>query len=117
MKVEQKFMMIFRHTPNLEYTPTPEDLEQMSQAWGSFIGNIAIKEKLESTTQLGYEGKQISNDLSVSDGIRIAESETISGNMTVKANSLEEAIELAKDCPILQMGGTVEVRNVIPMNL
>lgn len=116
MKAEQKFMMIFRYSPNPEYKPTAKEMKQMHQDWGSFIGNIAIKEKLDSTYQLGFEGKQIATDASITDGILISENKTISGNMIVKANSLDEAVEMAKDCPILKMGGIVEVRNIIPMD-
>ena len=115
MKTEQTFMMVFRYSPNPEYQPTPQEIKQMKEDWGSFIGNIAIKEKLESTHQLGFNGKQISADLNVSDGILISESKIISGNMIVKANSLDEAVTMAKDSPILKMGGSVEVRNIIPM--
>lgn len=116
MKAEQKFMMIFSFTPNPEYQPTKKEMQQMKQEWGSFIGNIAIKEKLDSTHQLGFSGKQITADLSITDGILISDSKTISGNMIVKANSLDEAVEMAKDSPILNMGGSVEVRNIIPMD-
>ncbi|GHC66103.1 YciI family protein [Zobellia laminariae] len=115
MKKEQTFMMVFRFSPNPEYQPTPKEMEQMKEDWGSFIGNIAIKEKLESTHQLGFDGKQISADSKISDGILISENQTISGNMIVKANSLDEAVTMAKDSPILKMGGSVEVRNIIPM--
>jgi hypothetical protein len=41
--------------------------------------------------------------------------QTLGGNMVVRANSLDHAVEMAKGCPILQMGGTVEVRDVVPM--
>ncbi len=116
MKTEQKFMMIFRYTPNPEYKPTVEEMGQMHQAWGSFIGNIAISEKLESTHQLGFEGKRIATDLTVSEGILVSENQVVGGNMIVKTNSLDEAVELAKDCPILKMGGTVEVRSIMPMD-
>ena len=115
-KQAQTFMMVFSHTPNLEYQPTQEEMTAMQQDWGSFIGNIAMSEKLVSTHQLGYEGKQIAADRSVSEGIQISDSKTLSGNMLVNANSLEEAVTMAKDCPILKMGGSVEVRTTIPMN-
>jgi hypothetical protein len=36
--------------------------------------------------------------------------------MVLKADSMEAATELAKNCPILMMGGNVEVREIIPMN-
>ena len=108
-------MMLFRFTPDFSYQPTEEDKAAMKEQWGSFIGNIAIAEKLVSTHQLGFEAKVIQPDLSEQDGILIAEKQTIGGNMIVKANSLEEASTLAKDCPILKMGGTVEVRSIMPM--
>ncbi|MEM6642416.1 MAG: YciI family protein [Bacteroidota bacterium] len=115
MKKKQIFMMIFRYEADFNYQPTEEEKASMAEAWGSFIGNIAISEKLVSTHQLGFEGTQISADLSVTKGVHIADKQMLSGNLVVKANSLEEATDLAKGCPILEMGGTVEVRSTIPM--
>lgn len=115
MKTTQKFMMIFRYSPNPNYQPTAQEMAQMRQDWGSFIGNLAITEKLESTHQLGFEGKQIATDSSITPGMLVSENKIISGNMIVKANSLDEAVEMAKDSPILKMGGTVEVRSIMPM--
>ena len=115
MKDLKNFMMIFRFEPNNEYQPTQEELATQHQQWGTFIGNLAIAEKLISTNQLGFNGKQLSADLTVSDGINIAERQTMGGNMIVRANTIDEAIEMAKGCPILNMGGTVEVRDILPM--
>ena len=109
-------MMLFRFTPNFEYRPTAEELAKMQEQWGAFIGGIALKEKLISTYRLGFEGAQISPEKTVSEGIVIQESQTVSGNMVVRANSLKEATEMAKDCPIILMGGTVEVRTILPMD-
>ncbi|MFK8037889.1 MAG: YciI family protein [Crocinitomicaceae bacterium] len=116
MKTEQTFMMVFRYTPNSEYIPTSEEIRQMKEDWGSFIGNLAIKEKLESTSQLGSTGRRVSADLTISEGVFLSDNKMVSGNMVVKANSIDEATELAKDCPILKMGGSVEIREIIPMN-
>lgn len=115
MKKEQNFMMLFRFKPDFSYRPTEEEQAQMQQQWGQFIGNIAISEKLVSTDRLDFEGNKIQSDGSVSEGILIAEEQMVSGNMVVKAHSLEEATEMAKGCPILQMGGNVEVRAIMPM--
>ncbi len=112
----KEFMLLFSYTPDLNRTPTQEELAEISQAWGSYIGNIAIQEKLVSTFQLGFEGAKVNSDRSVSDGIVMSENQTLSGNMVVKASSLEEATEIAKECPILHAGGSVEVRSTIPMN-
>ena len=115
MKKEQIFMMLFRFTPDFSHQPSEGERAAMKQQWGSFIGNIAISEKLVSTYQLGFEGNVIQADLSVGDKVLIAEQQVVGGNMVVKANSMEEAATLAKDCPILKMGGTVEIRSIIPM--
>lgn len=106
-----EFMLLFRFEPSNDYQPTEAELNEQHQLWGAFIGNIAIQEKLVSTHQLGFTGKRISADKSVS----VAENQTIGGNMIIKANSLDQAVEMAKECPILLMGGTVEVRNIMSM--
>ena len=115
MNKEQIFMMLFRFKPDFTRQPTEEDLAKMKEQWGAFIGNIAISEKLVSTYRLGFEGRTIQADASVIDGLLISDEKIVSGNMVVKANSLEEVCELAKDCPVLRMGGTVEVRAIAPM--
>jgi hypothetical protein len=35
----------------------------------------------------------------------------------VKTETKEEAVELAKGCPVLAQGGNVEVRDIIPVNV
>lgn len=108
------FMLLFRMQPSNEQ-PTEEQLMAMHQKWGAYIGNIAAKAKLVSTSRLGFEGNKIDSSLSVKSGIEIANNETLTGNMVIKATTLQEATEIAKGCPILAMGGSVEVRNTIPM--
>lgn len=115
MSQQKEFMLLFRYEPNANYQPTEAELTEMHQQWGAFIGNIAIQEKLVSTHQLGFEGVQIAADQTVTEGIHIANQLTVGGNMIVTANSLEEATSIAKNCPILFMGGTVEVRAIQPM--
>jgi hypothetical protein len=111
----QQFMLLFRFQPSDSYVPTAAEMEAQHQQWGAFIGNIAIQEKLVSTHQLGFEGRQITAAKAVSEGIYVACGETIAGNMIIKAASLDEAVELAKDCPILNVGGSVEVRSIMEM--
>jgi len=115
MEQKNEFMFVFRFEPNFAYQPTEVEMNEMHQQWGAFIGNIAIQEKLVSTHQLSFEGKQIAMDKTVQDGIFISEKQTISGNMIVRANTIEEAVEMAKECPIFNMGGSVEVRAIQPM--
>lgn len=112
---KKQFMLLFRYEPNMNYQPTEAEISQMHQQWGTFIGNIAIKEKLVSTHQLGFQGKQISPDKSVVEGLHIADKQIVGGNMIVTAGNINEAVEMAKECPIISMGGTIEIRDITPM--
>lgn len=51
----------------------------------------------------------------VSDGPFIEAKELVGGFYIINANSLEEATELAKACPVLLQGGKIEVRPVMNM--
>lgn len=108
-------MLLFRFEPS-NAEPSPEALSEMHKNWGEFIGNIAMQGKLVSTHQLGFNGKKIFANQSIEDGFHLSEGHTLGGNMVLKAESIESATELAKKCPILYMGGTVEVRDILPMN-
>ncbi|MBL0146368.1 MAG: hypothetical protein IPP48_12045 [Chitinophagaceae bacterium] len=87
----------------------------MHEQWSKFIGAIASQARLVSTNRLSFEGNIINKDLSISNGSNITNNETLSGNMVIKASSLIEATEMAKECPVLAMGGSVEVRAILPM--
>lgn len=115
MEQTKEFMLLFRYEPSNE-EPTQEQLQEMQKLWGEFIGGIAMQGNLVSTFQLGFEGKRILSDLSSQEGFHISENQVIGGNMVLKAETLESVTELAKKCPILKIGGTVEIRNIIPMN-
>ena len=52
----------------------------------------------------------------ITNGPYVEISEAINGYIIVNAKSVDEAAELAKDCPILLVGGNVEVRTVVPMD-
>jgi hypothetical protein len=109
------YMLLFRFEPNANYQPTETELAEQKKAWGAFIGGIAAQAKLVSTHQLGFNGKQVSADISITDGIHLTNKVTLGGNMIVKSYNLDEAVEIAKACPILKMGGSVEVRNILAM--
>jgi hypothetical protein len=114
MEQLKDFMLLFSLTPN-EQQPTPEQLTAMRKDWGAFIGGIAAQAKLVATSRLGFEGNQITADLNIIKGFVVSNAQMLSGNMIVKALNLSEATEMAKGCPLLKIGGSVEVRDIVPM--
>lgn len=116
METLQEFMLLFRMTPSNE-RPTAEQIATMQNQWKNYIGSIASQAKLVSTSRLGFEGSCLNPQGQVSNNIYVADNEMLSGNMIVKAMNLTEAENLAKNCPVLSMGGSVEVRGLIPMEI
>ena len=114
--MEQKeFMLLFRMKPS-NTAPTPEQIATMHQEWQKYIGGIASQARLVNVSRLDFKGATITNTNQVEHNIVIDNAMALSGNMTIKATDLNEAIELSKACPILYVGGSLEIRETIPMN-
>ncbi len=113
-----EFLLIFRRDYKASAQPSPEDLQNMMKAWQNWMGSIAARNKLVSSgNRLSYDGKVVKPGAVVTNGPYVEMKETIGGYIMIRAESLEEAAEISKGCPILLTGGNVEVRTVIPMDL
>ncbi len=109
-------MMIFRNDYNPSFKPSPEQIQAMIKQYQDWIGGIAAQGKFTGTNRLGFEGKTLKPNNVIADGPYAEIKEIVGGYMLVKANDLEEAMKLAEGCPILTIGGSVEVRNIMPTN-
>jgi hypothetical protein len=112
----KEFMMIFRHEINeTAVKPTEEQMREEIQKWQKWIRGIAERGNYSSTNRLLSEGKTLKSLEVISDGPYAEAKEMIGGYLNVKTNTLEEAVELAKSCPGLQNGATVEIRSIMPI--
>jgi hypothetical protein len=113
--IMQEYLFIFRMDAAVTTMEMPADQVAVIQAWQSWIGQLAGQGKFVSTQQLLPQGKVVSGGGKViTDGPHIEAKELVGGDMVVKAASLDEAVELAKGCPVLAHGGKVEVRAIMP---
>jgi hypothetical protein len=114
----KEFLFIFRSDAfTRESRPSPEQLQAMTKPWQDWLGGIAARNKLSSRgNRLHPEGKVVKSKQVVTDGPYVEMKETLGGYSVVFADSLGEATEMAKDCPIFQVGGTVEVREIAAMD-
>lgn len=115
-----EFLLIFRQCPvsSGQAAPSPEQMQAAMKPWQDWIGSIAAQNKLVTAgNRLVADGKVVKPDNLVTDGPYVETKETIGGYTIIKANSLEEATEISKGCPILKTGGSVEVRAIIPMEV
>lgn len=92
---------------------SPEEMQANMKLWMDWIGGIAAQNKLSDRgNRLASSGKVVHPDNVIADGPYTEIKECIIGYSLVKAASLEEAVELARGCPVLGMGGNVEVREI-----
>jgi hypothetical protein len=111
----KQFKLVFRYDFNPNYQPTSAEMEAEGQKWGQWIGGLAQNGQFVSTSQLGHEGRVLNSDGSIVEGIHMQNTEVLAGDMIINAQDFEEALSLAKGSPILEVGGNVEIREVIPM--
>jgi hypothetical protein len=114
-----EFLLIFRRDYKTADTqPSPEQLQKMMKEWQNWMGNIAAQNKLSNSgNRLSDEGKVVKPGSLVTDGPYVEIKEAIGGYIIIRAESLEEAAEISKGCPILKVGGNVEIRTIIPMEM
>ena len=112
----KEFLFVFRNDYKSIPTGSPEELQALTKKWMDWVGGIAAQNKLvDRGNRLGSDGKVVKGNNVITDGPYMETKELIGGYTIVKANSYTEAVELAKGCPILVLGGNVEVREINPM--
>ena len=114
----KEFLLIFRRDASAEDARlSPEQLQVMMKPWQDWMGSIAAQNKLvDQGNRLEADGKVVKPNNMVTNGPYVEIKEAIGGYTIIRAASIEEATEVSKSCPILQVGGNVEVRAIIPMN-
>src|SRR4051812_7265754 len=113
-----EFLLIFRNEPAAPPTNlSPEQIQARMKPWQDWIGGLAAQNKLVTGgNRLDHNGRIVKPNNIVTNGPYVELKEAVGGYTIIKADSLEEATELSKGCPILHIGGSVEVRAIIPMN-
>lgn len=107
------FLFVYRTDYNTMPKGSPEEMQARTKRWMDWIGGVAAQNKLtDRGNRLFPSGKVVKADNVIADGPYTEIKECIVGYSIVKAASIEEATELVKGCPILTMGGNVEVREI-----
>ena len=113
----KEYMMIFRNEKNdTAPQPTEAQMQAVMGDWQRWIKEVANNGRFSGTNRLYPEGKTLKPGNVITDGPYAEVKEIVGGYLVVKANSLDEAVELAKACPNLTYGGNVEVRAVMSID-
>jgi len=108
-----EYALIMRHEDGHKVA-SPEQIEIWMKQTMDWIGGIAAQNKFSGSTGLPFADARVVRPHGVVTNGPFGEiKETIGGIIVVKASSVDEAVEFAKGCPVLQgEGNSVEVRKV-----
>lgn len=110
----KEFMMIFIGADYEELGLSPEQLQERMGRWFAWDGKMRNQGIVRSGEALHSTGKSITGpDRIVTDGPFTESKEIIGGYYTITAESYDEVIEIAQDFPDYDLGGTVEIREVM----
>lgn len=104
-----KFLFIYHGGKQPE---SETEVQSMIAAWGSWLGSLD-NNTIDSGNPVG-ESSTVMSDGSVVDN---GGANPASGYGIFEAESLEKALEMAKGCPIINDGGSVEVAQIHEVSL
>jgi hypothetical protein len=109
----KEYALIFRHEDG-QKVASPEQIQIWMKQTMDWIATIAAKNKFVSGTGLPFDDARVVHaNKTVTNGPFGEIKETLGGYIIVKADTVDEAVEFAKGCPVLQgEGNTVEVRTI-----
>lgn len=112
----KEYMFIIRGGDDYGATLSPEELQAHMQKWQNWMGGLAQQGRLVGGQPLIKEGKTlVEGGKKVIDRPLAEGKELIGGYIMAKADSLNEATEIAKGCPGFEWDCSVEVREISPM--
>ena len=114
-----KYMLLLHDNVAAFSNVSPEEMQKVIEkyiAWGDKLkkkGVVQGGHKL--TDEPGRVMRRKDGQVRVTDGPYSESKEILGGYYMIEAPSYEQAIEYARDCPQLDYGGTIEVRQIDTM--
>jgi hypothetical protein len=98
---------------------SPEQRQKQLQKWAAWFKELGANGYLK---ELGHPLEGIGmvvkgNQKIVTDGPYAEAKDLVGGFSLIEAKDLAHAVELSKGCPVLEVGGSVEVRPVMQLNM
>jgi hypothetical protein len=112
----KEFMLIFSGPNHAQLGYSPEQSQAQFAKWYSWIEDLKKKGAYCEGRPLVPSGKNVKGKQAViTDGPFAESKEIVGGYFIILVQSMDEAVNIAKNCPDLEIGGQVEVREVAKM--
>jgi hypothetical protein len=115
----KEYLFLFRGGDSIDREQSPEQWQQHMHRWMQWMGDLQKKGLLIGAQPLNPTGKQVSGtQKTITDGPFIEGKEMVAGYLMCKADSYDAAVDMARNCPILEFdNGSVEVREIREMKM
>ncbi len=107
------YLLLFRN--NAWYQGlSPEEIQRVMTAWMTWYDSVVADGRCLGGQSLEEDGRVVrGHDLQITDGPYAEAKESIAGYFMLRVSGIEEATEIAKLCPGLPYGSTVEIRRLM----
>jgi len=113
-----EFVLLYRSSNEAyeEAKASPEGAQRAMARWQAWFKDLTEKGQLKN---LGHPLERSSGKVvggkkkTVTDGPYAEAKEVVGGFSIIEARDLDEAAHIAAGCPILEVGGSVEVRSIL----
>jgi hypothetical protein len=107
------YMLLFRGT-HWDKGLSPEEIQEVMSRWIAWFDRLNQAGKAKAGQPLNSEGRIVSGKkgASIADGPFAESKEAIAGYILLQVHDLDEAVEIAKECPGLDYDISVEVRPI-----
>src|SRR5262245_16481337 len=112
-ETKTEYMLLFRGT-HWDKGLSPEEIQKVTGQFMAWFERLTQQGKVKAGQPLEHEGKIVSGKKgrTVADGPFAESKEAIGGYFLLQVADLDEAVAIARECPILDYGAAVEVRPV-----
>lgn len=107
-----KYLFLYWNPPAPDRQPSPEEMQQMFAQWAAWKEKFKTQ-VIDTGDGLHHSGRTLKAG-EVTDGPYQEAKEIIGGYSIVQAKDYEDALRVARECPIVFMpGSTIEIRQMM----
>jgi hypothetical protein len=108
-----EYLFLVRGGDAMKADMSPEQMEKTMGKWIAWIQQLEKAGSFKAGEPLKPEGKVIRGKKQVlTDGPYAESKDLVGGFLIIEASSLAKATEIAKQCPIYEVDGSLEVREI-----
>ncbi|HEY3252198.1 MAG TPA: YciI family protein [Ignavibacteria bacterium] len=106
------FIFLFRSLQSELQKLSPEEMQKLMEKWSLWIKKLSDANRYKFGDRLSRDNAKTVADFGrvITDGPYIESKEIVGGYIIIQAETMNEAVEISKECPIYNIKGIVEVR-------